>query len=441
MKRTKKISAVLICILMIAATAVSGCGSTGTEQTSEAVSAGSDVVESSADAEEVDGYIFQWSGGSGRAVITCQQVFEQDGQMYATIHFARSNGGTSAYTQVKALGQTVTGDNTFSIPVNIGENTPIQALTTAMSQPHWIDYVLYIAKSDGSDGTDGKSAADDTLDDSAPAITGLTALPAEGENNVHSDLVRLFPYEDDVWLIEVDMVKDTARENADEKKTSSAGEANEASDSAEMSDAFGDMEESAGDVATDVGSTSSVYTKKIVKYLVVPEDFDVPAGLDKQMVIIRRPADRTFVTSPEALKIISALGRTEDIIAVGIDAKDIDDSDVKAALNKKDGEDGKIYQAGTFSDWDLKTLILKKANLAVESSKILPRKEDTADQDMQAFEKMVSHAEQMDMPLFVDRSADEMDTLAKADWYRVYGVLFDAEDMGESLSHETAGDN
>jgi len=114
---------------------------------------------------------------------------------------------------------------------------------------------------------------------------------------------------------------------------------------------------------------------------------------------------------------------------------------VKAALNKKDGEDGKIYQAGTFSDWDLKTLILKKANLAVESSKILPRKEDTADQDMQAFEKMVSHAEQMDMPLFVDRSADEMDTLAKADWYRVYGVLFDAEDMGESLSHETAGDN
>ena len=125
--------------------------------------------------------------------------------MYATIHFARSNGGTSAYTQVKALGQTVTGDNTFSIPVNIGENTPIQALTTAMSQPHWIDYVLYIAKSDGSDGTDGKSAADDTLDDSAPAITGLTALPAEGENNVQSDLVRLFPYEDDVWLIEVDI--------------------------------------------------------------------------------------------------------------------------------------------------------------------------------------------------------------------------------------------
>lgn len=370
------------------------------------------------DAEEVDGYIFQWSGGSGRAVITCQQVFEQDGQMYATIHFARSNGGTSAYTQVKALGQTVTGDNTFSIPVNIGENTPIQALTTAMSQPHWIDYVLYIAKSDGSDGTDGKSAADDTLDDSAPAITGLTALPAEGENNIHSDLVRLFPYEDDVWLIEVDMVKDTARENADEKKTSSAG-----------------------DAATDVGSTSSVYTKKIVKYLVVPEDFDVPAGLDKQMVIIRRPADRTFVTSPEALKIISALGMTEDIIAVGIDAKDIDDSDVKAALNKKDGEDGKIYQAGTFSDWDLKTLILKKANLAVESSKILPRKEDTADQDMQAFEKMVSHVEQMDMPLFVDRSADETDTLAKADWYRVYGVLFDAEDMGEPLSHETAGDN
>ncbi len=478
-KRVKKISAVLMSILMIAATAVTGCGSSGNKQNTETDSARSEAVASSADAlassssgtvtdsteavqsvsssssamgesvtpsagsadtseadmsdaEEVDGYIFQWSGGSGRAVITCQQVSEQDGQMYATIHFARANGGTSAYTQVKSLGQTVTGDNTFSIPVNIDENTPIQALTTAMSQPHWIDYVLYIAKSDGSNGADGVSPAGDSLDDTAPAITGLTAKDDEDESDVHSDLVRLFSYEDDVWLIEVDMVKDTARENTDGEKTSSAGEANEASDSAEMSAVFGDAEETAGDAATDEGSASSVYMKKIVRYLVVPEAFDVPAGLDKQMVIIRRPVDKAFIASPDALETISSLGRTDDIVAVGMDAQDIADDAVKTALNKKDGEDGKIYQAGTSGDWDLKTLILQKADLAIESSSVLPKNAETAEQDMQAFEKMISHAEQMDMPLFVDRSADETDELAKADWYRVYGVIFDAEDMGET---------
>lgn len=382
--------------------------------------------ETAADGSEVDGYMFTWSGGSGRAVITCQSVSEQNGQLYATIHFSRANGGTSAYTQVQSLGQTVSGDNTFTIPVNRDANTTIQALTTAMSEPHWITYVLYIGRNSGA-GSAGLSGTE--LDESAPEIAGLTA--EEAVDVRYSDKLRIFAYEDDIYLIEVDMVKDTARVSDardDSEPTSSQKDAEEPA-------------ERAGD-EQDAGGTSSavMYLKNVVNYLVVPEDYDVPAGLEKKAVIIRRPADRIFITSPAALEIMTKLGRAEDILAVGMDADEISDETVKAALEKSDGDEGKIYQAGTFSDWDLKTLILQKADLAIESSEILPENTEDAEEDMQTFKKIVSDAGQMDMPVFVDRSADETNDSARAEWYRVYGIISGAEDTGEELYQEAVGE-
>ena len=52
---------------------------------------------------------------------------------------------------------------------------------------------------------------------------------------------------------------------------------------------------------------------------------------------------------------------------------------------------------------------------------------------MKSFEKLASQAVQMDMAMFVDRSADEKNDLAKAEWYKVYGIIFDAQDQAEDL--------
>lgn len=404
------LSAVLLCT-----TVFSACAD------AETVSADSGTSEEgTSDSQEVDGYTFSWSGGSGRAVITCQKISEQDGQLYTVIHFSRANGGTSSYTQVKAGGQTVSGDNTFTIPVNSDANTEIQALTTAMSQPHWITYVLYIAKGGGA-ADEGLSGV--ALDASAPEIPGLTA--EEAAVNTDSDLLRIFSYDHDVHLIEVDMVKNTARGNSTQEDPQDAEDSQNTEDSQ--------------DASQDAASSTAVYLQNVVKYLVVPEDYDVPAGLDKEAVIIRRPVERAFITSPEALQMISDLGRTEDVLALGMDENDISDDTIKAALEKDSDGEGKIYQAGTCSDWDLKTLILQKTDLAVESAEILPHDAESAEEDMQAFEKLVSRAGQMDMPVFTDRSRDETSDLARTEWYRAYGILFDAEDRGEELYQEFAG--
>ena len=386
-------------------------------------------------------YRFSYSGGSGRAVISCSKVEIVNGQAYATITFSRANGGTSSYTAVRVGGRTYNGSNTFTIPVNLNGNTAISALTSAMSAEHWIDYTLYIGESGG--GETGTSVKDSTkaLDEKAPEIAGIKST---GETKItYSDKLKVFNYENDIYLIEVNLLTDTARtDTSDEaeqtdESTSESGKTKSTDSSEESADAETD------NVEESVSSTSSaaspeekeekLYTNPIVKYLVVPESQEIPAGLEKDVIIIRQPADKTFVTSPEALKILSELGKTEDIKALGVEDNDIEDGSVRSALEKEDGEDGKIYQAGTYDKWDLKTLIKQETNFAIESSEILPKEEKTVDEDMKSFEKLASQAVQMNMAMFVDRSADEKNDLAKAEWYKVYGIIFDAQDQAEDL--------
>jgi uncharacterized protein YjdB len=386
-------------------------------------------------------YRFSYSGGSGRAVISCSKVEIVNGQAYATITFSRTNGGTSSYTAVRVGGRTYNGSNTFTIPVTLNGNTAISALTSAMSAEHWIDYTLYIGES-GSSET-GTSVKDSTkvLDEKAPEITGIKST---GETEItYSDKLKIFNYENDIHLIEVNLLADTARtdtsddtEQTDES-TSESGKTKSADSSEESAAAETDNVEEAGSSTASAASPEEkeekLYTNAIVKYLVVPENQEIPAGLEKDVIIIRQPADKTFVTSPEALKMLSELGKTEDIKALGVEDNDIEDESVRTALEKEDGEDGKIYQAGSYDKWDLKTLIKQEANFAIESSEILPQEEKTADEDMKSFEKLASQAVQMDMAMFVDRSADEKNDLAKAEWYKVYGIIFDAQDKAEEL--------
>jgi uncharacterized protein YjdB len=386
-------------------------------------------------------YRFSYSGGSGRAVISCSKVEIVNGQAYATITFSRAKGGTSSYTAVRVGGRTYNGFNTFTIPVTLNGNTAISALTSAMSAEHWIDYTLYIGESGSSDT--GTSVKDSTkvLDEKAPEITGIKST---GETEItYSDKLKIFNYENDIHLIEVNLLADTARtdtsddtEQTDES-TSESGKTKSADSSEESAAAETDNVEEAGSSTASAASPEEkeekLYTNAIVKYLVVPENQEIPAGLEKDVIIIRQPADKTFVTSPEALKMLSELGKTEDIKALGVEDNDIEDESVRTALEKEDGEDGKIYQAGSYDKWDLKTLIKQEANFAIESSEILPQEEKTADEDMKSFEKLASQAVQMDMAMFVDRSADEKNDLAKAEWYKVYGIIFDAQDKAEEL--------
>lgn len=434
-----------------------GSSQNQTDKQSDGQDTNSTAKGSTSGSASVSGYTFSWSGGSGRARITCLNVFEKNGQLYATIHFSQTSGGTSSYTTVRSLGQTISGSNTFTIPVNKNANTPIEALTTAMSSPHWISYTLYVGAKDGSSTGTSLTQNTTTFDEEAPEIQGLTA---KGEVDVnYSDYVRIFSYDQGIYLIEINQVSDTARENADDSTKDTADDTDTEDAASEDAAADADTESTKSSGTTDDStqgtddaaqqgtsvveespamdnSTADVYQQDIVKYLVVPEGIEVPAGLDKETVIIQQPVDHAYVASKEALDLLDQLGSCDAIRLLGIKADDVQIDSVKKRMETDYSGNDAVTYAGASDDWDLKTLLTKKADLAVLSADLLPEKTEDLDSFNKLYSKEVDEAIELEMPLLIDRSADEKNDLAKAEWLKVYGILFGNYDEGQKLYNQ-----
>lgn len=138
---------------------------------------------------------FRYTGGTGRVNISCNTVTVEEGKATATIIFS-----SSSYTYVKVDGTTYYnenkgGESTFTIPVNLNSTTNIAAETTAMGDPHEIEYVLYTY----IDGTQ-------ELDPEAPVIEGLT-YEATVELK-YAECFQIYRYEGGYSIIKVDDGRD-----------------------------------------------------------------------------------------------------------------------------------------------------------------------------------------------------------------------------------------
>ncbi len=382
---------------------------------------------------------FRYSGGTGKIVITCTKLEIKNGQAYATLHFGKPGGGEASVDRLRAGGSEYPGFNTFTIPVQLNANQAIVARTVAMSAPHWIDYSIFIALAiagtpDADENAKEFSENTSTLDETAPKIPGLTA---EGEIEVeYSDLIKIFTYKDGYYLIEVNTYSDTFRDTV-EYRTEEEKAKKEDAGKKEDKDKQETVEEDEGTAAESISELiAELYRSEIVKYLVIPGDKEVPAGLDKEIIIIHQPADRSYVSSADALEALDKLGVLENVTTVGIPEEEIKIEAVLAGLEKKEGEKGRVVFAGEYGDWDLKTMILQKTNFALSSSEILPNDKKTAEKDMDNYIRLAERAAQMDMALFVDRSSDETNELAKAEWYKIYGVIYGENDKAEKLYKE-----
>ncbi|HBA62495.1 MAG TPA: hypothetical protein DCZ20_01415, partial [Lachnospiraceae bacterium] len=349
---------------------------------------------------------FSWSGGTGRVTISCNKVTVTNGQAYATIVFS-----SGSYSYVKASGNIYyashSGDtSSFVIPVELNKNNRVIGMTTKMSASHEVAYniFIYLAADGAEDNTD--SSLNLKLDEKAPTIPGLEYK--EAEELAHAEYFRIYHYEQSITLLEIDMTTDTARTaetEASAKKEKPADEEEE---------------------------TAALYGKNVVKYLIVPEDVEIPAGLEKEMIVVQKPADKAYIASDAVLEILDELHMTEVAAAVGCEAEDCQIESISKAL-----EEEKVSFAGTYMEPDYKELLSKECNLAVMPSEILPQeeKEDTEAEEEQ-LERLLDTAEHLSLlkiPMLVDRSADEKTELAQYEWIKVYGVLFGCEEQAEKL--------
>ena len=449
---------------------------------------------------------FSWSGGSGRVNITCDKVTIKNGQALATIVFS-----SSAYQYVKANGKkylpTHTGGKSiFVIPVELNKNNSIIGMTTKMSTAHEITYSILVYLSaadeagDGSVSADGSSngrnfGSNEKLDEKAPDIIGLEY---KSETKLdYAKYFKIYHYDKDVTLLEIDMTKDTDKDpeklkeetatkdsektstKTDSKKNNKSGKKkavkiaikrdNEDSKKSDtQSITYNDEGEAV--VQTQEEIIADLYKANVVKYLIVPEDSDVelPVGIEKEMIVIHLPVKHAYVDSEESLNTMDDLKLLKKIAAVGYDQDETDIEAVNKALEKED-----MVYAGSADDLKFREIVKNKIDLAIVSSEILPgsetekavkegkdgkttktdstdkktvdttKKKDsktvndvTGDSETEAtsvLDDLADNFATLGIPLIIDRSADEKSELAKAEWLKVYGAVFGCSKKTDQL--------
>ncbi|MDD5864422.1 MAG: iron transporter [Firmicutes bacterium] len=84
------------------------------------------------------------TGGTGRAGVESPAVLVSDGKtLTATIQWSSSNYEYMVIDGVSYDPIQKSGNSTFAIPIVLGEDMAVSACTTAMSEPHLIDYTLH----------------------------------------------------------------------------------------------------------------------------------------------------------------------------------------------------------------------------------------------------------------------------------------------------------
>ena len=388
---------------------------------------------------------FSWSGGTGKVKITCNKVTIQNGQAYATLVFDSDH-----YQYVKADGKTYYttkggGMATVVIPIALNQNNTILGMTDKMSVAHEIAYTIFVYLAAAGNGKGAGTVQNKTLDDKAPEIMGLNY---ESETKLeHAEYFKIYHYDKGITLLEVDVTKDTIRDPEKKDSDKKDTDANKDPDKSEKTskDQTSETADSAEDgeaVVSEVEQAAELYKGNVIKYLLVPENTVIPVGLSEDMIVVQMPTDKAYVSDNEILKQMEEMDLLDQVAAVGMKKKNCDVSDIADKMSKKkDEKQAEVIYGGKEKDPKYRDLVKQEVNLALVSSNLLPAEDKTTkkgktiteEDQLEQWEKITEKYALLGIPMIVDRSADEKDDLAKAEWIKVYGVIFGCEEQTEDL--------
>ena len=256
---------------------------------------------------------FSFSGGSGKVKITCPAIAVRGGAVTATLVFSSPN-----YPRLVADGVEYTarhdGDTSvFVIPARVNEDMTVVGTTTAMSQPHDIEYTIRIsmgedapAQPEAEEAGDAPAAAGSLADRdrTLPGLTWQSELPLKYAHEFAVDY-----YDGGYKLLTI-------------------GDGN--------------------------------------RYLVVPEGGEVPAGLDGAVGIIRQPLKAIYLAATAAMALFDVVDGLDAIRLSGTQARGWYIENAAAAMER-----GDMLYAGKYSEPDYELLLGEGCDLAIESTMIL----------------------------------------------------------------------
>ena len=157
------------------------------------------------------------------------------------------------------------------------------------------------------------------------------------------------------------------------------------------------------------------------QYLIVPEGKKKPKKLDKAIVVLKQPLDHIYLAATSAMALFDSMDGLDSIKMSGAQASDWYIDEAKAAM-----ESGKILFAGKYSEPDYEMLVDEDCNLAIESTMILHTP------------KVQEMIEDLDIPVFIDRSSYESHPLGRTEWIKAYAAMLNKEETADNFFDEQA---
>ena len=414
LKRIKKaLTAVLVFSILISSAA--GCsggnGAAGsqkepgagiTAQTAEPVEQAAEPTAQ--DAAFPDGTyeptLVEVEGGTGKVKITCPEVVLAGGKAEALLEFSSPH-----YEWVKAEGVQYDPENAgedrknsvFRVPVTLDEKMKISALTTAMSEPHEIEYTLLISLTQHREASEEEGTSEEDVPEEEEALFGTESSSLSGTE------VTGTPKAGDAATAEPPELPGLTMVSKMEKSY------------AEAFDIYYYEREGAGTETEDTGRDrySLITTYGGGQYLLLPEssaaqseDMSWLGDLPASVTVLQAPLDNIYVAASASMALFEAAKALDKVKLTGTKAEDWYIDAPKKAL-----ENGSMVYAGRYSAPDYELLTTSGCDLAVESLMILHAPE--------VKEKL----EELGIPVLIDTSSTERHPLGRTEWVRLYGVL------------------
>ena len=156
------------------------------------------------------------------------------------------------------------------------------------------------------------------------------------------------------------------------------------------------------------------------RYLVVPEDAEVPSGLPQDVTVLQQPLDRIYLVATSAMDLFRSLDTICNIRLSGTDAAGWYIPEARQAMETRN-----LLYAGKYSAPDYELIFSEGCDLAIESTMIYHNPE------------VKEQLEQLGVPVLVERSSYESNPLGRMEWIKLYGALLDRETEGQQIFDET----
>ena len=145
-------------------------------------------------------------------------------------------------------------------------------------------------------------------------------------------------------------------------------------------------------------------------YLLIPEGGEIPESLPDDIRIIKKPLRKTYIVSTSVMDPVRQIKALDSVRLSGLKAEDWYIEEAAELM-----EEGKILYAGKYRAPDYELILSSGCDLAIENTMIY--------HDPEVKEKL----EELGIPVIVETSSYEEDPLARLEWIKLYGVLFDKE--------------